>query len=237
MFGGSASGDGSDAPNKAEEAAGALTREDFAQRIADAQLKAKTTHFEMDVSREGFDMEAEGDMEISESIDDLKFSTQMRGIDGQAGKVRMLNSELFVNIDTMPDKKYFKIDLGDTGNKLAEEYSDVPDMFDPLNRIEQMDKSVEDFTKKDSSENIDGTSTQPYDITIDTSEDSLPETSMSTNRADRYTYTIYVDANDLVHRITAEGSELNASIEYTQWGEPVDIAKPDKANVTDQAPN
>src|SRR5699024_9686501 len=107
---------------------------------------------------------------------------------------------------------------------------------DPSQQIEDMGKAVTKFEKKGSPEEVGDAQAQRYDVTIDTSKmSSVPEESRSM-LPDTITYSMYVDADDLVRRISMDMQGTKMTMDYSKWGESVDISKPSDSDVTDKMP-
>src|SRR5699024_12275576 len=67
---GDSGGDGDAWESKDGSSAEPLTKDDFAKRIADAQMEAKTAHMTMEAEANGQKMTADGGIEVSEEVGD-----------------------------------------------------------------------------------------------------------------------------------------------------------------------
>jgi len=229
------SGDSDAWESKDGSSAEPLTKDDFAKRVADAQMEAETAHMTMKTEANGQKMTAEGDIQVGESVDDTKLTMAIEAAD-QKMDMRLIDKVMYMNMGQMSDDKFVKIDLTDESNPIGKQFSGMADQVDPSQQIEDMGDAVTNFEKKGSPEDIDGVKAQRYDVTIDPSEmSSVPEDTQSM-LPDKITYTMYVDADDLMHRITMDMQGTEMTMDYSKWGESVDIDKPSDSEVTDKMP-
>jgi len=232
---GDSGGDGDAWESKDGSSAEPLTKDDFAKRIADGQMEAKTAHMTMETDANGQHMTAERDNEVGESVDDTKLTMAIEAAD-QKMDMRLIDKVMYMNMGQMSNDKFVKIDLTDESNPIGKQFSGMADQVDPSQQIEEMGDAVTKFEKKGSPEDIDGVKAQRYDVTIDPSEmSSVPEDAQSM-LPDKLTYSMYVDADDLMRRITMDMQGTEMTMDYSKWGESVDINKPSDSDVTDKMP-
>src|SRR5699024_3733413 len=95
-----------------------LTKDDFAKRIADAQMEAKTAHMTMETEANGQNMTAEGDIEVGESVDDTKLTMAIEAAD-QKMDMRLIDKVMYMNMGEMSNDKFVKIDLNDESKAIG----------------------------------------------------------------------------------------------------------------------
>lgn len=233
----SKSGDdnGSASSSGSSESGEELTEDDFAERIVDAQQEAKTAHMTMEMSAEGQDMKADGDIEVGESLDDTKLAMKMNAA-GQDMDMRMIEGVMYMNMGQASQDKFIKFDLNDSSNPMGDQFGDLADQTDPSKQIEEMQKAMTKFEKTGEPEEMDGVEAQGYEIAVDPSKlDAMPEEAES-QMPDTINYTMYVGPDDLMRRITMDiqGSEM--TMDYSNWGDSVSIDKPSDSDVTEDMP-
>lgn len=231
----SAGGEGVSAPAKADSKT--LTEANFAQVLASSQSKAKSAHVDMTVGMGGQSVKAQGDVAIGSGPADSAMTMTMDMGSSMSFDMRMVEQVLYMNMGQMSGGKYVKIDLTDKSNPVTKQLGQVMDQMDPARQMADLQKAVTSLEKKGAAKTIDGVKARPYVVTVDTSKiQSLKELPQSSAGAipDTIVYTMYVGPDDLLRRMSFEiaGSEL--TIDYSKWGEPVDIKAPSADEVSDE---
>lgn len=232
---------GSKAPasSSSSESDKALTQANFTSAITAAQAKARTSHVSMDLGMGGQNIKAEGDVKIGADPASTAMTMKMDMASAGAGNIemRLVDQVFYLNFGPMTQNKFAKIDLNDSSNPIGKQYGNLLDQMDPAKQMQQFDKALTSFKKKGDPEKIDGVDAQPYELVLDTSKiagmaeltgnakASVPKT---------LTYTMYVGPDDLPRRIVTDVAGSKISVDYSQWGEPVEIKKPAAAEISDQ---
>jgi hypothetical protein len=231
---GSADGEGS--------SAGAdLTQATFFDQVLQAQQKAGSSHMTMNMDVGGQTIKADGDIEVGKAPADTAMDMTMKT--GQSGmgalEMRLVDEVFYLNFGPMTSNKFAKIDLADENNPIGKQFGDLLGGVDPAQQIREFKGAVKSFEQKGKAIELDGVQAQPYVIGIDPSKidaakqagGSLPKT---------LEYTMYIGPDDLPRRIVSDlpavaGSEKGTStIDFSKWGEEVEIAKPKASEITDK---
>lgn len=119
--------------------------------------------------------------------------------------------------------------------------------MDPAKSLEQL-QGVADGVKEVAPISVRGVQAKGYAGTIDAAkalelapaEQQTDEAKKAAAQLGSIPFTLYVDDQNrpvrMTEQITVEGSTLNVSMDYYDWGSSVDVAAPDPASVT-EAPN
>ncbi|WP_328296121.1 hypothetical protein OG218_26075 [Kineococcus sp. NBC_00420] len=119
--------------------------------------------------------------------------------------------------------------------------------MDPAKSLEQL-QGVADGVKEVAQISVRGVQAKGYAGTIDATkalelapaEQQTDEAKKAAAQLGSIPFTLYVDDQNrpvrMTEQITVEGSTLNVSMDYYDWGSSVDVAAPDPASVT-EAPN
>jgi hypothetical protein len=119
--------------------------------------------------------------------------------------------------------------------------------MDPAKSLEQLE-GVADGVEEVAPISVRGVQAKGYAGTIDAAkalelapaEQQTDEAKAAAAQLDSIPFTLYVDDQNrpvrMTEQITVEGSTLNVSMDYYDWGSSVDVAAPDPASVT-QAPD
>ena len=222
-------------PSKGDDVA--LTASNFSQVLADAQTKAKTSHVDMTIGVGGQSIKAQGDVEVGSNPADSSMTMTMDMGSSMKLDMRLVDQVLYMNMGQLTEGKYLKIDLNDKSNPLAKQYGEIMDQMDPAKQVDDLKEAVSSFKKAGEPKTIDGVKAQPYLIEVDTSKmaafKELPAEAAG-SIPDKIVYTMYVGPDQLLRRMEFELAGAKSSIDYSKWGESVDIKAPSGAEVSDK---
>lgn len=92
--------------------------------------------------------------------------------------------------------------------------------------------------KKGGTKEIDGVETQRYELVLDTTEMAAFGALEPNERKmlpDLLTYTMYLGSDGLMRRMTYEFSGAKGTMNFSNWGEPVDIKAPSEGELADRS--
>jgi hypothetical protein len=231
-----AGGDKSDSTTTV--AAGALTKANFAQVLGASQVKARSAHVDMSVGIGGQTVKATGDVAVGASATDTAVAMKMDLGSSMSLDVKMVDQVFYMNMGQLTANKYIKIDLTDQSNPLAKQYGQIVDQMDPAKQLEQFKDALKSFEKKGEPQTLDGVEAQPYVVTVDTSKikalADLPAASAS-QIPDTLVYTMFIGPDNLPRRIETELAGAKTTLNYSNWGEPVDIKAPPASEISDKS--
>jgi hypothetical protein len=214
-----------------------LTQANFAQVLSDSQIKAKSSHVEMTIGAAGQTIKAKGDVALGATAADTALTMTMDMGSSMSLDMRMVDQTFYMNMGQVTDNKFVKIDLTDPNSPLAKQYGQIVDQMDPANQLEQFKDALSSFEKKGEPKVIDGVKAQPYVVMVDTSKikafQDLPEGSAS-QVPDTIAYTMYIGSDNLPRRIETEVLGSKTAMDYSKWGEPVDIKAPSASEISDK---
>ncbi|KRC64815.1 hypothetical protein ASE12_08535 [Aeromicrobium sp. Root236] len=214
---------------------GSLTQANFADVLSDSQYKAESGHFEMTMDMGGQSVKAQGDVKGT-SPDDMAMTMSM---DFQSMTMRMtvLDQTLYMNMGEVSDDKYVKVDLTDRSNPLSKQWGEMMDQMDPANQMKVFKEAVKSFEKTGGSKTIDGVETQRYLVTLDTSKvptfKDLPDAAKA-QVPDTIDYTLFIGSDDLLRRMEFDVAGVESRMDFSKWGEPVDIKAPPADEISDK---
>ena len=215
-----------------------LTQANFSQVLADSQAKAKSTHVDMTVGVGGQSIKAKGDVAVGSTPADGSMTMTMDMGSSMKMDMRLVDQVFYMNMGQVTDNKFVKIDLTDDSNPLSKQYGQIMDQMDPAKQIDQLKDAVKSFEKKGAPKTLDGVKTQPYVVTVDTSKvkafADLPAASKS-QVPDTIVYTMYIGSDDLPRRMEFDLAGSKSTMDYSKWGEPVDIKAPSADEISDKA--
>lgn len=216
-----------------------LTKATFFRTVTDAQLKAKTAHMSMAIGAAGQTIKADGDVQIGTTIAENAVSMSMNMGSALPGKLKMVlaKGSFYLNFGQLTDNKFAKIDLKDKNNPLSKQFGQLLDQMDPSTQFKQFEGALTSFEEKGSPISIDGVKAQPYQLELDTSKiaafSDVP-TSAAKGIPATLKYTMFVGPDNLLRRVTFDAAGSSSQIEFSKWGESVDIKAPAAADISDK---
>ncbi len=202
---------------------GALTQENFAERIGAAQLAAGSVHNEMTMTAGGQATTMSADLQLAEDPSQLKMSMSMSA--PSAIDMILVDSVLYMNMGEMTQNKFVATDLN---SPEAAQFSSMLSQSNPQQQMEIFADALTDFSVSDETVEIDGVETYEYNLTLDTAA-LLSAQGLSTESAElpeTMTYVMNVGTDDLPRRIVMDLNGTTAESNFTQWGEAVTIEAP-----------
>jgi hypothetical protein len=217
----------------------ALTADEFFTTVVESQQKARTSHMVMKVGVGGQSVTAEGDVQLGKSFSDTAMSMSMDMGSAGAGTMKMVlvDGIFYMNLGQVTKGKYAKLDLSDKNNAFSQQFGPLLDQMDPSKQLEQFQKAVTSFERKGEPKQIDGVEAQPYEVVLDTSKvDALSELpgGAGANIPKTITYVMYLGSDNLLRRMTFEIAGSKSQIDYSKWGEDVDIKAPAASEVSSE---
>lgn len=211
-------------PEETATAAADWTKENFAQRITQAQMKAGTAH----VTQVGAtDFTVEADVQIPTASTALAMDVTVTA--DAMGTQRVIASDgvFYVSADQVAPGKWFKMGVSESG---ADELQDLLAEVDPNEQITRLDGAILEFSAQPDAAVIDDVSTTRIDLVVDTyalTQDSELEGSGTAAMV------FYVGPDDLPRRqtTTLDGTEI--TMDFSRWGEPVNVTVPGEDELVD----
>ena len=218
-----------------------LTKANFFDEVITAQSEAGSTHVDMAIDVAGQAVEAAGDMKIGDSAADTAMSMTMET--GQSGmgslEMRLVDEVFYLNFGPMTSNKFAQIDLTDESNPIGKQFGDIIGNLDPSQQFKEFEDAVTSFEKKGKAIELDGVQAQPYRLVVDTSK--IPNAEQADGSLPKsLAYTMYIGPDNLPRRMVSDVPDVAGSgggtmtINYSQWGEDVTIAKPKESEITDK---
>jgi hypothetical protein len=225
--------------------AGDLTLASFSSSTSDAQVKAQSAHLEMKMGIQGMTMTMSGDMAVGKSFEDTALDMTMSapGLGGGDTSMILVDGVMYMNVGQAAGGKYFALDLTDPSSPFSGLYRQLFEQANPASITEALDGAIEDLQTV-GSEEIDGTTTTHYRVTVDTQKviaktfgkGNLPPGSMG-SMPPKLTYDIWVgDDDNLPRQIEFDVMGTTATMQLTDWGKPVHVQAPPPSQVTKKNP-
>ena len=238
---GDAKGDDTSASSSSSSGQGGdatLDQAGFFSEVTASQRKARTAHVTMNSGGGAQTMKAEGDIAAGDKPEDTAMSLTM-DLGSQKAEMRLVDQTFYMNLGAPTGNKFAKIDLTDENNPIGKQYNSLLKNLDPTGQLEQLEKAVTKFEQKGSPKQIDGVEATPYEVTVDVAKlaDSLGGLNGQTAGVPKsITYVMYVGPDKLPRQMSFDAAGTKLTMNYSKWGEKVDIKAPPAAQITDKNP-
>jgi hypothetical protein len=210
-----------------------LTKDNFATVIGAAMTKAGSAHVEMKGGVGGQSLEGSGDQKVGDKPADSAIALKM-DVAGSEMEIRLVDKVIYLGMGQMSGNKFFKVDLKDKSNPLVSQFGQFTDQADLATQFKVFQEALTGFEQKGESKEIDGVTTTPYDITVDSAKMTKATGKDASNLPKELTYTFFIGTDNLVRRMVVEVSGVGMTADYSKWGEPVDIKAPPASEISDK---
>ena len=225
------------------QASGALTQDNFASSVSDAQSKAKTAHMEMNVEASGMEISASGELAMDPDSNDPKDSQMSLTMEmPMVGDVemRLVDGIAYVNMGSYTQDKFASFDVTAKDNPFGASFEQT----DPNAMVEQLAGSLKDFEKTDETEEIDGVEATKYELTMDGSElntlmqsDAGSLGATSGDMPKNVVAYVWIGEDDLLRKMTMDMDQgsipMSMEMTFSDWGDPVEVEAPPEDQVVD----
>jgi hypothetical protein len=212
-----------------------LTAEDFVARVTTASQAAGTLTMQMTTTAAGTTTDATG---VIRYVDGAGQEMTMVTTVPDVGdvEIRVVGGMVYMSMGELTGGKFIQVDPADTSNPLAASFQGMSGQLDPTGALSQMEGAVVSVEKAGEPEEVGGALAQPYTMVIDTAAASAAMSSELAGAASlppQMSYTYWIDADDLMRRMSAELPSGSIDATFTGWGEPVDIVAPSADQITE----
>ncbi len=225
---------------------------DLAKSIGDKTAETDTAHVKITANAVGQEISGDGDVKFAEQ--DVAMSMDMSTPQGTMSMV-FVENVFYIKLpqELEPGKSWVKIDTNDENDPIAKALGGMTEQMsknaDPRAALAEFEKSGEITDSKE--ETLDGQKTTHYTITVDVEKMAANQTDPTMKSAleesikngmKDFPVDIWVNEDDLPVRVKMDmpapdptGSGTDATVkmqmDYTKWGEPVEINAPDASEV------
>jgi hypothetical protein len=226
---------------------------DLAKSIGDKTAETNTAHVKITADAAGQKIDGEGDVKFAQQ--DVAMTMDMTTPEGTMSMV-FLDKVFYIKLpqEVEPGKSWIKIDVNDD-NPIAKALGGMTEQMsknaDPRATLEEFEKSGEITDSKE--ETLDGQKTMHYTITVDVEKMAANQTDPTMKQALEQTIKaglkdfpvdVWINEDDLPVRFkmdmpmpnpTGAGGNvtMKMQMDYSEWGEPVDITAPDAGEIAE----
>jgi LppX_LprAFG lipoprotein len=202
-----------------------------------AGLEASTTaKLTMHIDMGGQAIEGEGAVDRSTTPPNVVMNMKSPALGGQAIELRLVDKVLYMNMGQMTNNKFVSYDLSDKNN-LPPGMDQLTSTLNPLAAFDSLEEGVQSVVLV-GDEEVNGEQLAHYKVTVDSSKlDQLKQLPTQADLPKTVTYDIWLDDQNRIRKITMstdmDSAPMTSEVEFSNWGEPVDIAAPPASEVVD----
>ena len=171
-------------------------------------------------------MSMDGRMAMTEQFEDGEMELTLE-IQDQQLELRLVDGLIYVSgPPATPQGKWVEIDPQDTSNPLAQQFAGLTKSGD-LNTTFDAFKAGLREVEYVGEEEIDGDTVHHYVFTVDAAKAAEAQGQpMPPGGPETIDYDVWLTEDDLMRRISFALGPMEAVVDATEWGEPVDVEKP-----------
>lgn len=207
-------------------ASSTITADDFAERIEKAQLEAGSVHMVIESKMGDLSTVSEADVKLGKTAADtaMRMTTDAGG--GATLEMLLIGGEAYMNMGAATENKYAKIS---TDQFADDSFTEALDETNPAAQAELYKESLKDFTAEEGEE-IDGVKTTKLTLELDTrallEQSGEVDEQVLATLGETIEIIMFVGDDDLPRRVISTMGETSSTVNYTKWGEPVEVTAP-----------
>jgi hypothetical protein len=197
----------------------------FVAAMKAAGKSATTAHVTMAMDAAGQKIAIQGDTKVDPKNPAMKMSMDM----GSSMKLDMIVVGKKVYMKGFPGLAAGKWAVIDSSSAMGKQLAQSLDQADPSKMYDQFSAAVSDV-KYVGEDTVDGAKAYKYDLTLDTKAMQAKLGSQTTKMPDTITYTVWLDEQSHLRKVTFDLMGVKANMTMSKYGEPVDIQAPAAAD-------
>lgn len=174
---------------------------------------------------------AAGDIKYAGRDTAMRMTMSMPQFGSRKMELRYVEKMLYMQMPGMTQHgKFVAIDPTDPSSPLAKNFAGLTDQMDPMGSLKGLEGAVTSSELVGKGD-VGGTPVDHYRVTVDTKTmldragkagQAVPQAGMPAE----VTYDMWLDAKNLIRRMTTEVAGTSIETELSRWGKPVEVAKP-----------
>lgn len=206
-----------------------ISAEDFMAMLkAPGEEKLGSFTVEMNLGGQGQEITMQGAADMRGENPLMHLNMNMSGM-GEM-EILMADGEVFMSIPGMTEEgQYLRMDPAELGMDL-EELTGTIDMDSTFAAWDEGTQTVSYV----GSEDVDGEQLERYTLEVDAAAAMQAQgETMQPGMPDTITYDVWLDAENLMRKVSFDMQGITAEMLVDNWGEDVDIQVPDESQITD----
>jgi hypothetical protein len=168
----------------------------------------------------------EGRMAMTEEAEDGEMELTV-AVQGQSLEMRQVDGLIYVSgPPATPPGKWLEVDPSDPNDPVAQQFAGLAKSGDLTTTFDAFREGLQKVEHVGEDE-IDGETTDHYVFTVDAAKAAEAQgQQMPPGSPQELSYDVWLTEDDLMRRVSFELGAVQAVIDATEWGEPVDVEAP-----------
>lgn len=212
-----------------EGESGGYDAEELMAAMKAAVGKNQSAHMVMEMGGGGQTMNAEGDVSYAGDSTSMQMTMQSPQMGQGVIEMRMVDGVMYMSMPPMtPVGKFLEIDLNDPNSPFGDLGSVT--QGDPLEMFKAFEKGLREVEYL-GAEDVDGEEMDHYVLTVDGKAAAAVQGMPAGSGPDEISYDLWLDEDDLMRRMQYSIAGGGITMSMSDWGEPVTVKAPAKADI------
>lgn len=207
-----------------------LTEDSFVSSMTSAVTDAGSAHVSAEGTLMGMPLALEGDVTGGEERQD--FALALTSADGGID-IRLVDQVAYAKVNPFTGGQFLSLDLTDAQDPLVAQLDSFTDKVDVESLLSDLHGAISVEAATDEGRTLDGVETTAYDVTVDTAR--LAKSDVASRGPASIELTVYVGADDLPRRVVMDDGSSPITVDFSAWGEPVEVSAPSAGEISDQS--
>ena len=180
------------------------------------------------------ELSIDGHMAMTDEFEDGEMELTL-DVQGQSLEMRQVDGLIYVSgPPATPAGKWLEVDPSDPKDPVAQQFAGLAKTGDLNSTFDGFRDGLTDV-KFVGEEDIDGETTDHYVFTVDAAAAAKAQGQpMTPGMPEELSYDVWLTQDDLMRRVTFELGPVAATVDATEWGEPVEVEAPPASDIVTQ---
>jgi hypothetical protein len=177
------------------------------------------------------ELSIDGSMAMTDEFEDGEMELTV-DVQGQALEMRQVDGLIYVSgPPATPEGKWLEVDPSDPKDPVAPQFAGLAKSGDLTTTFDAFREGLTDVEYV-GEEEIDGEATDHYVFTVDAAAAAKAQDQpMAPGMPEELSYDVWLTQDDLMRRVKFELGPVAATVDATEWGEPVDVEAPPAGDI------
>jgi lipoprotein LprG len=209
----------------------ALSKSEIMTAAYQASAKAGSAHMAMTMKMGGQATRLQGDVSYAGARTAMQATMSAPQMGGKM-EIRYVDKIVYLQIPGVtPAGKFLSVDPSDPTSPMAKAYAGLSDQMDPMASLKAAQSAVVSADRVGKG-TVQGVAVDHYKVVVDAAKMlSKQSAAVRAQLPKTVTYEMWLDAKNLVRRMTFDLAGTTAEIEMSDWGKPVTVKRPAASDI------
>ena len=179
------------------------------------------------------EMSIDGRMAMTEEFEEGEMELSV-DVQGQSLDMRQVDGLFYISgPPATPEGKWLAVDPSDPNDPVAQQFAGLAKTGDLNTTFDAFREGIQDVEYV-GEEEIDGEATDHYVFTVDAAKAAKAQGQpMTPGMPEELTYDVWLTEDDLMRPVSFELGPVAATVDATEWGEPVEVEAPPESDIVE----